>query len=215
MRLLLARHGQSRANVAGILQGRTPGELTDLGRAQARALAQRLAEGGPERIVSSDLRRAVDTASPVAETIGVPLELEPLLQEWHVGEFDGGPPADLEHAVRASGLPADEFRPTGGESRRDLELRVGRIAGWIEHDLIGVGSALVVSHGDVLRRLVSHLLVGDARLAPRVDLHNASLTVLVRRPRGWDLERLNDTTHLVLPGTASGRSAAPEHGARP
>ena len=213
MRLHLARHGQSRANVAGTLQGRTPGELTDLGHAQARALAERLAGADVGRIVSSDLRRAVDTATPVAESVGVPLELEPLLQEWHVGAFDGAPPADLERAVRASGLPADEFRPDGGESRRDLERRVGRIASWIERDLVDPGSLLVVSHGDVLRRLVSHLLVGDARLSPRVELANASLTILVRRGRGWDLERLNDTTHLVPRMAGPGGPVAPEHGA--
>lgn len=196
MRLLLARHGQSRANVAGILQGQVGGELTPLGRAQAAALAERVAREGPARIVSSDLRRAADTALATAERVARPLELEEALREWHVGEFDGADPSTLVEAARRSGLPFDEFRPAGGESRRELEARAGAVARGLVPGLEDAGVALVVSHGDLLRALVSHLLVGDARLAPRIVLDNASLTALVRRGRTWDLERLNDTAHL-------------------
>lgn len=196
MRLLLARHGQSRANVEGVLQGRSPGELTALGRAQAAALAAALAGTDVVRIVSSDLRRAVDTARPIAESVGIALEHDTILQEWHVGEFDGAFASDLERAVRASALPPDEFRPTGGESRRDLHARVARIASTLVHDVVRSGTGLLVSHGDVLRALVSQLLVGDARLAARIELANASLTTLIRRGSSWDLARLNDTSHL-------------------
>src|SRR3954471_231238 len=72
--LLLVRHGQSEWNAAGRMQGQTEHvPLTELGHAQAARAAEELADLRPGALVSSDLRRAVQTAEHCARSTGLPL----------------------------------------------------------------------------------------------------------------------------------------------
>src|SRR6476646_5188364 len=90
MRLVLVRHGQSEGNARGILQGRMDFGLTDLGRAQAEATARYLAGGRKvERLRSSPLTRAMETAQPIAAALGLEVEPEPALAEYDMGEASG------------------------------------------------------------------------------------------------------------------------------
>ena len=84
-RMVLLRHGQTDYNLAGRMQGHLDSHLTDAGRAQAAAVAPVLAELAPDRIVSSDLRRAVDTADVVGTACGLPVKFDPRLRETHLG----------------------------------------------------------------------------------------------------------------------------------
>ncbi len=87
--LYLARHGETEDNVRQIMQGQTQGRLTDNGRRQAEALAATLAHADIELIIASDLQRAVDTATIVAERLHAPLITTPLLRERDWGSFTG------------------------------------------------------------------------------------------------------------------------------
>ena len=89
--LYLARHGETEENVAQILQGQTPGHLTENGRAQAAALADKLARSGThfDALVASDLTRAVDTAHILNGRLHLPFTLCPLLRERDFGSFTG------------------------------------------------------------------------------------------------------------------------------
>lgn len=89
--LYLVRHGETAENVAGILQGHLPGTLTPAGRAQAVALREQLAGCHFDVMLTSDLRRAADTARLLNATLGLPLVTLPLLRERDWGELTGCP----------------------------------------------------------------------------------------------------------------------------
>ena len=83
------RHGQTEWNLTGRIQGFSDIGLDETGRAQAAAAAPALAEYEPARIIASDLRRAVDTARPIAERTGLEIELDKRLRERGYGPWEG------------------------------------------------------------------------------------------------------------------------------
>jgi broad specificity phosphatase PhoE len=88
-RLLLLRHGQSEWNAQQRWQGHGDPSLTELGRTQAREAAARLASAGIERMVSSDLARAFETAEILAAALGLALERDALWRERDIGIWTG------------------------------------------------------------------------------------------------------------------------------
>ena len=89
MRLFLVRHGQTHANVARQLDTAVPGlDLTDEGRAQARALADRLGGEDLGAIYTSDLVRTQQTAAPLAEMLGLEMVVLPGLREIQAGDYE-------------------------------------------------------------------------------------------------------------------------------
>lgn len=152
--ILLARHGETDWNRDRRWQGHADRELTELGRAQALALAERLDEFPLAAIYSSDLARARETARPVAERRG----LEPIertdLREVDCGSWSGARHGDLDPAEIAR-WRAGEKGWAGGESYEEMAVRMvaairdvaGRHPG--EH-------VLVVSHGAAIRSVHAH-----------------------------------------------------------
>ena len=89
MRLFLVRHGQTHANVARQLDTAVPGlDLTDEGREQARALADRLGGEDLGAIYTSDLVRTQQTAAPLAEMLGLEMVVLPGLREIQAGDWE-------------------------------------------------------------------------------------------------------------------------------
>ena len=88
-RLVMLRHGQTEYNLGSRMQGQLDTELTELGRAQAVAAAAALAKHQPLLIVSSDLRRAYDTAVALEERTGLPVHADDRLRETHLGDWQG------------------------------------------------------------------------------------------------------------------------------
>src|SRR5574337_351345 len=125
-RLLLVRHGETAWNADGRVQGHLDIALNDVGRTQARRLAEKLRDEGEriDLIYSSDLARARQTAQAVADAAGVPLQITPALRERCFGAFEGRRFADVQ-----AELPQDAERwrrrdphwtpPGGGESLLD------------------------------------------------------------------------------------------------
>jgi broad specificity phosphatase PhoE len=90
MRLLLIRHGQTPANVTGVLDAEVPGPgLTELGQQQAEALPAALAERGIERVFVSSMLRTQLTAAPLAEGLGLEPVVLPGLREIEAGDLQG------------------------------------------------------------------------------------------------------------------------------
>lgn len=87
--LYLARHGETVDNMNKIMQGQTQGCLTETGRQQACKLRDRLMKIHFDAIISSDLRRAIDTANIVAQPRKIEVETTPLLRERDWGSFTG------------------------------------------------------------------------------------------------------------------------------
>ena len=88
-RLVIVRHGETWDNAAGVWQGQLDSPLSDRGRAQATAMAPLVAALAPQRIVSSDLSRARDTAAAISSATGIPVALDPRLREIHAGQWQG------------------------------------------------------------------------------------------------------------------------------
>ena len=205
-RLYLVRHGESEANVAGVLQGQTHGALTATGRDAAarlgRALASLSLAERPTAIFTSDLRRAVETAEIIAEALGATPHLLPAAREWNVGVLDGLPAAALADAITRSGLPAAEFAPSGGESMNQLQARAAQTLADLAHEAAdgahaaGRERTLLVSHGDFIRMAIGAAASMPIDAANSLKLRNTSLTELALSNGTWRVERIGDASHL-------------------
>ena len=125
-RLVMLRHGQTEFNAGSRMQGQLDTDLTDLGRAQAVAAAEVLAKRQPLAIVSSDLRRAYETAMSLGERCGIPVQVDTRLRETHLGDWQGLTHSEVDDVAPGARLAwRDDARwaPHGGESRIDVADR--------------------------------------------------------------------------------------------
>lgn len=190
MPIILVRHGATALNVARVLQPPdTP--LNAGGFAQAEAVARALARLQPAALLSSDLPRAVQTAQAIARATGLTVATTHLLQERNFGNLRG---------QAYDGLGIDPLTmvqaPPGGESAEEFERRVGlAFALALRQRATIAGPLVVVTHGLVIRAMLSGPIgLGAERL---VDLHigNTSVTMICERPP-HAIELLNSTSHL-------------------
>ena len=150
--ILLVRHGETDWNAERRVQGTTDRPLNDTGRAQARALADRLAEVPLAAVYSSDLSRALETARAVADTRDLRVTPDPRLRERDFGTWEGM--TDLEILER---FPEASTGPWGdAETRSELELRVLAALRRISERHTGE-TVLVVTHGGPLRAMLAHV----------------------------------------------------------
>jgi probable phosphoglycerate mutase len=122
----MLRHGQTEYNAASRMQGQLDTELSELGREQAVAAAEVLAKRQPLLIVSSDLRRALDTATALGERAGLPVTTDIRLRETHLGDWQGMTHREVDDIAPGARLAwRDDARwaPHGGESRVDVAAR--------------------------------------------------------------------------------------------
>jgi broad specificity phosphatase PhoE len=194
MELTLARHGQSVSNVTGRWQGQGDAQLSDLGREQAAALAVRLGPLPFDRIVSSDLSRAADTAA----AMGRPMTTNPVWREIDLGAWEGLTRAEVHQRFpeEIAGLQAGEDVAVGGGERwSDLERR---LRGGLDQLLVEARDerVLLVAHGGVIITLLSSLM-GVATLRPRRlgKLGNTSLSSVSIGSGPAILRRYNDVAH--------------------
>ena len=126
-RLVMLRHGQTEYNAGSRMQGQLDTELSDLGRDQAVAAAEVLAKRQPLVIVSSDLRRALDTAVALGDRSGMPVLVDTRLRETHLGDWQGMTHLEVDAAAPGARLAWREnarWAPHGGESRVDVVVHV-------------------------------------------------------------------------------------------
>lgn len=202
MELHLVRHGH---HPDGFRGGWSQHGLSDLGRRQAWALAERLGLEGwtVDNLISSDLPRAVQTALPVARRLGRRLWRDAAWREVNNGVLAGMPNREVERRFPGlywDRLAVDEAYP-GGESPRQFQARVA--AAWerlqARLDAGEVGPRLMlVTHGGVIK--VLHALLTGYPYAHNVRNYTvalASLHSFVRAGDHWQQVRANDTAHLA------------------
>lgn len=150
----IARHGETTWNAIGRYQGRLDTPLSPLGEAQARALANALADTGIGRIISSPLSRCVDTATPLARDLGIPVETDALLLEIDHGSWQGrfrdeiaSSEPDLYRRWREQ---PQTVRFSGGESLADVMDRWKRFVATFSPAV----DTLIVTHDVVVRAAV-------------------------------------------------------------
>lgn len=167
--ILIARHGQSDWNAAKRWQGHADRPLTEKGREQAHALAARLAHIELHAVYASDLRRALDTATVVAESQALEVQVEPDLREVDVGSWSGLTRAEAEErfpegfARWKAGFPGWE----DGESYEAMTDRVIRTVKAIAERHLDE-RVLVVSHGGPIRAIHADALGLDVHAYRRL-----------------------------------------------
>lgn len=157
--ILLARHGESDWNREHRWQGHTDRPLTGLGRRQAAALAERLADVPLDAVYASDLVRARDTALAVAERKGLRVVARPDLREVDVGNWSGKTRADVERSD-PEGIARWLEGATGwlgGETYEEMAARAVAAVREIAAAHAG-GRVLVVSHGGCMRAIHARAL---------------------------------------------------------
>ena len=168
-KLYLLRHGQTEFNVKKLVQGRCDSPLTDLGRQQAGAAAAWLKAHDvvPDKVVSSPLGRAMDTASLVAtELLGAGAAVEPCegIIERCYGTFEEGPHDALPTDVWD---PGEDLVPFGGEGSRALQARmVETLTNLISAE--GTETLLAVSHGSASRQFIKAAAPADFKLPTKL-----------------------------------------------
>ena len=181
--LLLVRHGQSEWNATGRMQGQTAHvPLTALGHQQAVAAAAELAAlsragTGPGALMSSDLRRAVQTAEHCAASTRLPVALTPALREQGYGVLEGRPSRELWDLVDWTD---PHWSAEGGETLAQMHARVAGYLAGLQADPPAPVVALV-THGDTIRALQAVVAGLGPDQLPAVTPHNGSVTRLELR----------------------------------
>jgi probable phosphoglycerate mutase len=199
-RVLLLRHAES-ANPLIFHGAESDVGLSERGLRQAEAVADVIAAWQPDRIVSSGMRRALDTAAPIARACGLSFEVEAQLHERRVGALSGTPTQRSEGVwpdTLKRWLAGDvHYAPDGAESYVDI---VGRVLPIWQRLTSGPGQTLViVAHGIVCKVVLLNVLAGYTiedwqRLGP---IYNVGVTELHSGTGKWQAVRLNEVPEEV------------------
>lgn len=192
----LLRHGERQES--RVLVGRLPGiALSERGRAEIAAVAERLAEGNIGALYSSPLQRTRESAEIVATRLGLPVALHDDLIELDFGEWTGATfeairadprwPAWANHRSLAT-IP-------GGESMRQVQRRAVEA-------LLEIGEAhpdasvVVVSHGDVIRAMLVFALGMPLDFYARIEVAQGSLSTMRIDAAGIRVLAINERPRL-------------------
>lgn len=203
--LFLIRHGQTDWNLQHRWQGERDVPLNAEGIRQAEALARAFRTVRVDRVFSSDLSRARDTAAVVAQATGAPHTVFASLRERPFGRWEGLTNEEIlrqfADEMAQYRRNRDTFVPPGGQS-------------WVEFAPAAVGAVeaiaaehpdrrlAIVAHGGVLKAFVNHVLGIERGPLNQFVLDNGSVSVVVKREHGatglvwWQITALNITCHL-------------------
>lgn len=195
-RLLLLRHGQTEMSAQRRYSGRGDPELTDLGLSQAAAVAAgiKTVEGssGVAAALCSPLRRARQTAEPVAAALGVRVEPHAGLLETDFGDWDGLTFAEARERnpdLHGHWLGDDTVPAPGGESFADVGIRVAALRDELVAAYAG-RTLLLVSHVTPIKMLLRQALEAGPSILFRMHLDLASLSIAEFYPDGGASVRL-------------------------
>jgi broad specificity phosphatase PhoE len=193
VKLTLIRHGSTEWNASRRFQGRTDVPLSAEGRQQAHAIAAALRGERIDRIYTSDLSRAVETARIVADSVAAEVVVDRRLREFDFGRWEGLTWEEIvvnDPQVAAAGSKvAKRYAPEGGET---FEVVCGRIRSFLEEleARDGDTSIAVVTHAGALHAALAVLGFASVAFAP------GGITRITMKDRAAELITLNDLEHL-------------------
>lgn len=199
--IVLVRHGQTAANIDGLLVGRQDVLLTELGHQQASRAAERVHSLQPEAIVTSPLQRTRQTAAPISARTTLLPKVEDDIAEFSFGDFEGWSEQDvlrshphLRPLLQGEAHP-DEPWPSG-ESGTGFVARVfagmGRIV--TEHPDSRV---VVVTHGGVIGTFLARMVSESATSFFPYLVGNCSISTLTVTSKGTTCTSWNQRDHLI------------------
>lgn len=200
-RIIAVRHGETDWNASGRIQGLRDIPLNDKGRWQAQRAAQLLADNNEPiaAIYSSDLARAHQTASSIAQAYGIAVQTDLRLRERSFGSFEGMIFSEIEQAY-----PADTTRwrardpawaAPGGETLVALGERIQAVTEALAR--LHPGEQIVlVAHGGVLDMMYRFATRQAVDVRRTWELGNASINRLLWTSQGLHLVGWSDTRHL-------------------
>ncbi len=193
--ILLIRHGENDV-MHRRLAGRLPGvHLNDNGRKQAQSLAKALEHAPIEAVYSSPLERALETAQPLADARGLPIQIRPALSEVDYGDWQGRTYKQLRRAKLWKMVQDDPVRVRfpNGETLQEVQLRVVQELENLAHQhtrpseedkpLPAEAVIAAVAHGDIIRLALAHYLNMALHDFHRLTIFPASLSVIRIQPK--------------------------------
>jgi probable phosphoglycerate mutase len=199
--IILIRHGETEWNVLGRYQGHTDIALNVTGLSQAQAAARAIARlHGTQPIAylyASDLQRALQTAQPLAQVLGLPVQTDPRLRERHFGVLEGLTREQMaqQHPEHTARLLEPHHQPPGGESQAQFFSRVEQALHEIAAKHPGQ-TTVAVCHGGTLAmawRIAHGQWVDTPRAGPML---NASLNSIVHDGIRFSVRYWGEVSHL-------------------
>jgi broad specificity phosphatase PhoE len=180
----LVRHGRTPLNAEGLLRGRLDPELDLTGLAQAMALSDVLGRMDMSLVISSPLKRAVETAMPIAERAGLKVQVDDRLIDRDYGSWAGKSMAEVvARWGSVDGAPGVERQAEVLARSMDALNDIVR--------MVGTGAAVMVSHEAILQALLSAF---DRRLesAGPIPIDPGSFSVVENHGGTWTIKSVNN-----------------------
>ncbi len=197
--IILARHGETDWNAAGIFRGREDVDLNDIGMRQAELLGEYLSGDKIDSVYSSPLKRAVKTARAVAGHQALEVNIVQNLIDFDYGEWQGLSRQEVSERYPElfqdwADLP-EQVRMPRGESLEDVRKRAWP---FIEDSVLtgGEGRVVLVSHRVVNKVLICAMLGLDNSNFWNIRLDNCGITRFSYEGNRLILTRHNDTACL-------------------
>jgi broad specificity phosphatase PhoE len=197
--VFLVRHGQTTSNITHCYSGWSDEDLNEAGYMQARSLSSRLAGLHIGSVYTSPLRRTHTTATILAEPHRLGVKALDDLIEIQLGDWQGLHEEEIERKWpelwKQSRIDPSEIVLPSGESFGQVVKRAIRAFEMILGASSG-GQTLIVTHDIVVRILVAYVLGVPYSIYRRLDIDNASLSIIRATDGRKQLVTLNDTAHL-------------------
>ena len=196
-RVVLVRHAVT-PETGTTLSGRAPGiDLSDAGRAQADATAERLASVPLAAVYASPIERTTQTAELIAKRHGLAVESLPGVIEADYGEWTGAKLSDLAKTDLWKTVQAapSRVRFPGGEAMVAMQARMVEAIEMVSEDHAGE-TIVVVSHADPIKAAIAHFTGLALDLFQRIAVAPSSIAVLELGTFGATLLKCNDTGSL-------------------
>lgn len=200
-KIYLTRHGESQWNILKMIQGQKDIPLTDRGIQQAKMLGKRLIDEKIDRIYTSDLSRAYETAKIVSEIINVDIVAMKEFREINFGIWEGISNEELlanykeDHELWMR--KPEELVLKGAETLFELQSRalsgIDKVIGLENNKSENI---LIVSHSATIKSIILGLLDMSISNFKNLALGNVSLSIIEFRKYNKVLSLFNDTNHI-------------------
>lgn len=208
-KIYFVRHGETNGNLGGYWQG--PDEpLNENGLKQARILANRVKDLNVGRVISSSMKRAVQTADVIAQSANLSVEYSDLFREvknptsvqGYVPDSDKDKLIELYKTERLNHLEDIAWHFEDEENVADMTNRIKEAASYLDN--LKEESVLIVSHGNFIRNFTGHIITdGSYSLTEAFNFRfklktiNTGITLFVEGEHGWQLLTWNDHAHFA------------------